>query len=273
MEAGPTSISASSRTIASARIIRVAATRRACFEMRRVWKKATPPSCARIFCGRPAMRGLFGWPAPNGGERWQVDVAISRQNRRAMVRTVWIVRNGEQVPRFLNLLGFMMAVQAKDDGDAALLSAVALLRDLPEHRLVRGQVGAIVEALDDATSLVEFSDRGHAYAIVPCPRDALLSAADHSPGGLIGRGIAVTREYIPVSCDCLWRLSPRFCFLFIKYASVTVILFWCAPVPSSAASPPRHALHTKPVRTRWTVPLTAMTTPGRSTTHSSLPAS
>ena len=34
------------------------------------------------------------------GERWQVDVAISRQNRRAMVRTVWIVRNGE-VPRFL----------------------------------------------------------------------------------------------------------------------------------------------------------------------------
>jgi len=69
----------------------------------------------------------------------------------------------------------MMAVQAKDDDAAALLSAVALLRDLPEHRLVRGQVGAIVEALDDATSLVEFSDDGgHAYAIVPCPRDALL---------------------------------------------------------------------------------------------------
>ena len=70
----------------------------------------------------------------------------------------------------------MMAVQAKDDDDAAaLLSAVALLCDLPEHRLGRGQVGTVVEALDDATSLVEFSDdRGHAYAIVPCPRDALL---------------------------------------------------------------------------------------------------
>ncbi|MGA8446329.1 MAG: DUF4926 domain-containing protein [Roseiarcus sp.] len=56
-----------------------------------------------------------------------------------------------------------------------LLHAVALLRDLPEHGLVRGQVGTIVEALDDATLLVEFSDDdGRAYAIVPCPRDALL---------------------------------------------------------------------------------------------------
>jgi Domain of unknown function (DUF4926) len=56
-----------------------------------------------------------------------------------------------------------------------LLSTVALLRDLPEHGLVRGQVGTVVEALDDATSLVEFSDdQGRAYAIAPCPRDALL---------------------------------------------------------------------------------------------------
>jgi Domain of unknown function (DUF4926) len=55
------------------------------------------------------------------------------------------------------------------------LSAVALLRDLPEHGLVRGQVGVIVEALDETTTLVEFSDdAGHAYAIVPCSRDALL---------------------------------------------------------------------------------------------------
>jgi len=39
----------------------------------------------------------------------------------------------------------------------------------------RGQVGTIVEVLDDATSLVEFSDdRGKAHAIVPCPKDALL---------------------------------------------------------------------------------------------------
>ena len=55
------------------------------------------------------------------------------------------------------------------------LGAVALLRDLPEHGLVRGQMGAVVEPLDEVTVLVEFSDdRGVAYAIVPCPRDALL---------------------------------------------------------------------------------------------------
>jgi Domain of unknown function (DUF4926) len=62
-----------------------------------------------------------------------------------------------------------------DNPGLDFLRAVALLRDLPEHGLVRGQVGTIVEALDEATSLVEFSDdEGRAYAIVPCPLDALL---------------------------------------------------------------------------------------------------
>ncbi|MBV8796403.1 MAG: DUF4926 domain-containing protein [Hyphomicrobiales bacterium] len=55
------------------------------------------------------------------------------------------------------------------------LAAIALLRDLPEYGLVRGQVGTVVEPLDEATALVEFDDdKGVAYAIVPCPRDALL---------------------------------------------------------------------------------------------------
>jgi len=55
------------------------------------------------------------------------------------------------------------------------LSAVALLSDLPAHGLVRGQVGTIVESLNETTALVEFSDNdGRAYAIVPCSRAALL---------------------------------------------------------------------------------------------------
>jgi hypothetical protein len=63
---------------------------------------------------------------------------------------------------------------AKSDGPS-LLHAVALLTDLPEQGLARGQVGTIVEELDESTSLVEFSDdEGHAYAIVPCPRADLL---------------------------------------------------------------------------------------------------
>ena len=46
---------------------------------------------------------------------------------------------------------------AKNEGPS-LLDVVALLTDLPVQRLARGQVGTIVEQLDDKTSLVEFSD-------------------------------------------------------------------------------------------------------------------
>jgi Domain of unknown function (DUF4926) len=57
----------------------------------------------------------------------------------------------------------------------SLLDVVALLTDLPEHRLARGQVGTVVEQLDDKTLQVEFSDdQGRAYAIAPCRGDDLL---------------------------------------------------------------------------------------------------
>jgi hypothetical protein len=57
----------------------------------------------------------------------------------------------------------------------SLLDVVALLTDLPAQRLPRGQVGTIVEQLDDKTLLVEFSDdQGRAYAVAPCPRADLL---------------------------------------------------------------------------------------------------
>jgi len=59
--------------------------------------------------------------------------------------------------------------------DAQLLDAVALLQDMPAASLVRGQVGTIVEVLDERTVLVEFADRdGRAYAIAPIPLDQLL---------------------------------------------------------------------------------------------------
>jgi Domain of unknown function (DUF4926) len=69
----------------------------------------------------------------------------------------------------------MTATTGQGDRGTDFLSAVALLRDLPQHALVRGQVGTVVEPLNETTVLVEFSDDdGRAYAIVPCPRDALL---------------------------------------------------------------------------------------------------
>jgi len=39
--------------------------------------------------------------ADSFGTRWRVDVPISRQGNSIVVRTVWIVRTGEDVPRFV----------------------------------------------------------------------------------------------------------------------------------------------------------------------------
>ena len=65
----------------------------------------------------------------------------------------------------------MKTREGTKNDNPSLLDVVALLADLPAHQLPRGQVGTIVEQLDDKTLLVEFSDdRGHAYAVAPCPR-------------------------------------------------------------------------------------------------------
>jgi hypothetical protein len=69
----------------------------------------------------------------------------------------------------------MMNTRRGKDIGPSLLDVVALLTDLPAQQLARGQVGTIVEELDDKTLLVEFSDdQGRAYAIAPCPRTELL---------------------------------------------------------------------------------------------------
>ena len=57
----------------------------------------------------------------------------------------------------------------------SLLDVVALLAELPTTGLARGQVGTVVEQLDDKVLLVEFSDnQGRAYSVAPCPRSELL---------------------------------------------------------------------------------------------------
>lgn len=35
------------------------------------------------------------------GDRWRLDVPLSRHGKSVVVRTLWIVRSGEQVPRFV----------------------------------------------------------------------------------------------------------------------------------------------------------------------------
>lgn len=55
-----------------------------------------------------------------------------------------------------------------------LLDIVALLSDLPEHGLVRGQVGTVVDLLDGAYE-VEFSDdEGKTYAELALEPNRLL---------------------------------------------------------------------------------------------------
>ena len=61
----------------------------------------------------------------------------------------------------------------------ALLSPVALIEDVPNQRLTKGQIGTIVEFLErdgEAALLVEFSDEtGRTYAMADLKPDQLLA--------------------------------------------------------------------------------------------------
>jgi hypothetical protein len=62
-----------------------------------------------------------------------------------------------------------------------LLDVVALTHDVPEEKLVRGQVGTVVEVLSPGAFEVEFSDeQGHTYAMLPLKEDQLI-VLHHAP--------------------------------------------------------------------------------------------
>jgi Domain of unknown function (DUF4926) len=62
-----------------------------------------------------------------------------------------------------------------------LLSVVALLEDSEDHKLLRGQVGTIVERLAPGVYEVEFSDdQGRTYAFMSLRADQLLQL-HHEP--------------------------------------------------------------------------------------------
>ncbi|MGH9660908.1 MAG: DUF4926 domain-containing protein [Bryobacteraceae bacterium] len=59
--------------------------------------------------------------------------------------------------------------------DLEALSVVALLQDLPEQGLVRGQVGTVVEDLAPGVYEVEFcDDHGRTYAMASLKTEQLL---------------------------------------------------------------------------------------------------
>jgi hypothetical protein len=56
-----------------------------------------------------------------------------------------------------------------------LLDVVALTEEVPQHGLVRGQVGAVIELLAPDVFLVEFvGDDGRPYATLPLPFGQLM---------------------------------------------------------------------------------------------------
>jgi hypothetical protein len=68
-----------------------------------------------------------------------------------------------------------MADKLTDGTTPRTLNVVALLVDAPAEGLARGQVGTVVEPLDNETALVEFSDdQGRAYAVAPFAHTDLL---------------------------------------------------------------------------------------------------
>jgi hypothetical protein len=76
-------------------------------------------------------------------------------------------------------------------GNLELLSEVALLRDLPERGLVRGQVGTVVETLAEGAVEVEFcDDKGRTYATAALLHEDLVRL-HHGPLEQVARAFAI----------------------------------------------------------------------------------
>ena len=70
---------------------------------------------------------------------------------------------------------------SRSQGAIKVLDVVALLVDLREHGLLRGQVGTVVETLGPESYEVEFNDdQGRTYAQLALQRDQLM-ALHHQP--------------------------------------------------------------------------------------------
>jgi Domain of unknown function (DUF4926) len=102
------------------------------------------------------------------GQRYIVDIPIAHYGRSAVIRTAWIVRTNEDVPR--------LTTCAFCEDDMNLLQVVALTDDIPEKGLKRGQVGTIVEQLAADTFEIEFADLdGKPYAFAAVSKEKLLA--------------------------------------------------------------------------------------------------
>jgi hypothetical protein len=105
------------------------------------------------------------------GQRYIIDFDLVRPDRTVKVRSTWIVRIGEELPRLTSCYYYRRLVMTGIE----MLSVVALLEDLPEEGLVRGQVGTVVESWTPGVYEVEFcDDNGKTYALVALKAEQLI---------------------------------------------------------------------------------------------------
>lgn len=98
------------------------------------------------------------------GQRYVVDFYLFRNGRAVRIRSTWIVATRGWVATAYKLLCIMNRLIGM--ADIEMHSVVALLEDLPEQGLVRGQVGTVVESWAPGVYEVEFADEsGKAFAM------------------------------------------------------------------------------------------------------------
>lgn len=117
------------------------------------------------------------------GRTYAIDFPLETSVGSALVRSGWIVRHGEKfspIDHLLHPLNDM--VSAMINGGMSLpplLAEVALLVDVPEDGLTRGETGTVVEHLSaygQEAVLVEFSDdRGRPYAMPALRPDQVIA--------------------------------------------------------------------------------------------------
>jgi hypothetical protein len=111
------------------------------------------------------------------GRLYMIDFRLETPRGAAVVRSGWIVRTGEDFARLTTC--FVLKRSRKDEmTHIPLLAPVALVVDLPEQQLTRGQMGTVVEYLrcgNEEAVLVEFSDEdGQAYAMANVRPEQLI---------------------------------------------------------------------------------------------------
>jgi hypothetical protein len=108
------------------------------------------------------------------GRRYVLDFTMSTPAGQARVRSSWIIRPDEDFPRLTSCYVHSRP-WTNMTNPIQLLDVVALLEDLPEKGLRRGQVGTAVEELGPRVFEVEFSDdEGRTYASLALRAEQLM---------------------------------------------------------------------------------------------------